>query len=436
MYFFYNLILVIISPIFYLLCILHPKLKQLRLKRKQSLSNLLNLNFIKSNQFVIWFHSASVGELDQSRAVARTIKNYSKRAYIIQSVYSNSVTEKQMNDPCFDATFILPFDFAFAYEPIFKKFKPDCLMIFAWDTWPNLIRSAKNSGAKTYLACASLSKTSGRTKGIAKLLTKKVFSYLDGIFLSHTIFESVIRPLVSKSTVMEVLGDTRYDAVLQRIETGLPGSRFQTFIAKYEDQISNHKPVLLGSTYPICETYLLHFLEKYNSDPLYRKEPIWIFPHKWEVDRMLVFRNQLQSFGSTALFSELVDSEKKEKTSLPKFILFDELGILAFAYKYAQFAYIGGALHHRIHNTIEPAAFGLALITGPKITSAPEAIVMRSMGSLQVCETPDEFSEVFSFMLKDKDNTRSLGEKNRNFVLENRGASERIYHRVFSRDLS
>ena len=108
------------------------------------------------------------------------------------------------------------------------------------------------------------------------------------------------------------------------------------------------------------------------------------------------------------------------------------MGILAFAYKYALFAYIGGGFHHRIHNTIEPAAFGLPILCGPKIFSSPEAIVMHKLGGVFIAQNNEEYNNHLIELLSSMDKTRQIGEKNRKFVLDNMGASLRIYLKVFS----
>jgi 3-deoxy-D-manno-octulosonic-acid transferase len=424
MYLLYNITLVILYPIFLLLSFFIPKLKEIISIRKADLACLVQFPFEKGTKKVVWLHGASVGELDQSRAIAKTLKEKNKNVFILQSIFSNSVTQKQLEDSNFDLYFHLPFDFPFAYTRILKKFKPDFLMILAWDTWPNLIRDAKRSGAKTYLACASLSSSSGRSKGIARHLTKATFNYLDGIFPSHEILIKDFESLVSENTELQSLGDTRFDSVLNRIESGKPGERFLTFSKKSEARILKEKPILLGSTYPICEEYLLAYLNGTEGEI----PPFWIFPHKWEEDRMRALESKLSSFGSVDRFSNLVDFH----ANYPRFLLFDEMGILAFAYQYARFAYVGGGIHNRIHNTIEPAAFGLTLITGQKISNAPEAIVMQKLGGLFVCKNAFDFSERVKALLSNPIETQEIGAKNRKFVLENRGASERIYLKVFS----
>lgn len=421
-YFFYNLLICTIWIFLKLVSLFSKQIRQELQKRKQSYKQI----FLKSpnGKSVIWFHSASVGELDQAKALQETVRRHRPDLFIIQSVFSSSVKEGAFSDPLADLYFYLPFDLPFAYDKLFRFFKPKFLFIMAWDTWPNLLKNASKFGTKSYLCCASLSSASTRKNPLVRLLTKSSFQYLSGIYPSHPLMAKEFEGFVSEGTDFLVLGDTRFESVWNKLETKIPNPKFTEFVLHQKKFLAKHRPVILGSTYPICESYFLSYLESNQDECSY-----WIFPHKWEKERMLDMKSKLETFGSVAVFSEL-----KEGDSLPKFLLFDVLGILAFAYQYGSFAYVGGAFHHRIHNTIEPAALGLAIITGPKIQNAPEAIVMQGLGGLFKTENEAHFVTHFQSLVKNKELREKMGNTNRNFVVENRGASEKIYNRVFPYD--
>lgn len=391
-------------------------------KRKNSYKQLLTQN--PGDRAVIWLHSASVGELDQAKALTETIRSHRPNVFIIQSVFSSSVKETAFTDPLADAYFYLPFDLPFAYSKLFQWFRPKFLFIMAWDTWPNLLKNAHHYGTKTYLCCASLSSQSSRKNPLVRILTKTSFSHLSGIYPSHELMAKEFEGLVNAGTDFRVLGDTRFESVLNKLEQKSPNPMFTDFFKKEKLFLSETKPVILGSTYPICESHFLSYLRTQRDEMSY-----WIFPHKWEPKRMMDFKSKLSAFGSVSVFSEV-----KGNDPLPKFLLFDVLGILAFAYQYGSFAYVGGAFHNRIHNTIEPAALGLPIITGPKIQNAPEAIVMHELGGLFKTNSESDFVLHFQKLVNDKDLREKMGTTNRNFVVENRGASEKIYNRVFPYD--
>jgi len=113
-------------------------------------------------------------------------------------------------------------------------------------------------------------------------------------------------------------------------------------------------------------------------------------------------------------------------------VLFDVLGVLAFAYAKAGIAYVGGAVHNRVHNVIEPAYFGLPVLTGPKIFNSAEALELRKRGGLWTVLTASEFLERENY-LSVESHYRLAEKTNSDFVTENRGASERIWKTFLER---
>jgi 3-deoxy-D-manno-octulosonic-acid transferase len=62
----------------------------------------------------------------------------------------------------------------------------------------------------------------------------------------------------------------------------------------------------------------------------------------------------------------------EEETTAPVFIL-DTIGQLTTAYQFAQVAYVGGGFTGKLHNILEPGAFGVPVIFGPNFKRFPEA---------------------------------------------------------------
>ncbi|MBM9546753.1 3-deoxy-D-manno-octulosonic acid transferase [Leptospira sp. 201903074] len=419
-YFFYN---ILVHTLYLVLKLLSLFLKPVRIeleKRDHSLNQIFSKT--PADKFVVWLHAASVGELDQARALTETIRKKHKNVYIIQSVFSSSVKETSFSDPLADLYFYLPLDRSHVYDRIFTHFKPQVLLVMAWDTWPNLLKTASQMGTKSYLCCASLSSQSSRKNPLVRSLTKASFRFLSGIYPSHELMAKEFEGLIAENTDFQVLGDTRFESVLGKLETKSPNPVFTQFVSDQQEFLNKNKPIILGSTYGVCEERFTGYLKTNTDDAYY-----WIFPHKWDTNRMGAWIPTLKQYGTVGVFSKLTKGEV-----LPKFLLFDLMGILAFAYQYGSFAYVGGAFTHRVHNTIEPAALGLPVITGPKISNAPEAIVMQELGGLLEADTEADFIQKFKLLVNDKILREKMGKGNRNFVVENRGASDKIYNRVFS----
>jgi 3-deoxy-D-manno-octulosonic-acid transferase len=371
---FYNLFLFFLKPIYEILRMISSKVQSFHALRKQSKLNILHLE-IPSTKKVIWLHAASVGELDQCKAIAKVIKQESSLIYIVQSVFSMSVSMKNFDSSDIDFYFYLPLDFPKNYNFIFRKLKPSILIIAAWDIWPNLVLSANQFHCKVFLACGSLHLGSKRLKHfISRKLTKEILSRLSGISPSSETSVNLFRVLAS-STEVYSCGDSRFDSVAEKIEKNLKAVDHLEIFRK-------EKIIILASTYSNCDDILFPSIKEL----LKRDYKIWLFPHKIDQNRINEIIYNLNKYNLS--YKKYTDMNFSNKDNI---IIFNIIGLLAFAYKKAFLCYVGGGFHNRVHNVIEPAYFGLPICTGEKITHASEALDLKNKNYLTVIKNSDDF---------------------------------------------
>ncbi|MBM9576934.1 3-deoxy-D-manno-octulosonic acid transferase [Leptospira sp. 201903070] len=417
MIFLYQILTIFLRIFIVPLFLLFPAGRIFLKKRKEDRKRILSKPFDSQGKKVIWFHAASVGELDQCRALALEFRKKEPSTFLLQSVFSESVRDSQLEAFPADETFRLPIDTPFGYNWIFQHFHPKVLVLMAWDTWPNLILSAKRFATKVVLGSAVIG---NRKKGILGMLTRSVFRNLNGIYPSHESFYEAFRSLVPERIPVKVLGDTRFDTVLKKIEDN----------KKEFSKPKNYpysKIILFASTYEPCEEILVSFykLAREKQPNLLNEFAFWIFPHKTSPDRIVSIEHRLQDAG---MEYQTWTSTPYERMSAQT-IVFDVLGILAFAYQAADFSYVGGALHNRVHNVLEPATFGLPLMTGPKISNSPEAMILNKTGGLFVINKPEDILRILNFP---QEKIAKIRKQNSEFVQQGRGAAERLYEEISS----
>ncbi|MEM7184968.1 MAG: glycosyltransferase N-terminal domain-containing protein, partial [Spirochaetota bacterium] len=221
MLFLYQILGFCLFPILRILAFFHPhpQGRKFLAVRKESKQKLQSIPTPQSDTQVFWLHGASVGELDQCNALVKVLREKYPKVFILQSVFSLSVSEKQLEKTGADATFFLPIDLPFTYNFIFHKFQPSHLFLAAWDTWPNLLLSAKKYSCESFLFCATLNDNSGRKKGLAKKLTKQTLQLLSGISPTHEMYLQTFQELTDNKVPTKVCGDSRFDSVAARIES-------------------------------------------------------------------------------------------------------------------------------------------------------------------------------------------------------------------------
>ena len=107
-------------------------------------------------------------------------------------------------------------------------------------------------------------------------------------------------------------------------------------------------------------------------------------------------------------------------------LVVDTIGILAYLYKYATVAYIGGGFGNGIHNIQEPVTFGVPVIFGPNYHKFSEARDLVSLGGAFSITTSEELLSKVGEITSNPQEHLRLSAICRNYVEKSRGATEKI----------
>ena len=122
------------------------------------------------------------------------------------------------------------------------------------------------------------------------------------------------------------------------------------------------------------------------------------------------------------------DSEKDQKKSI---LIIDNIGQLGKVYNYASFAYVGGGMKKKsLHNTLEPAAYGIPVLIGKYFESFQEAKSLLRLGGLKSIKSRDEFENCFNDLVQNKSMRDSMGMINAIYISECIGTSKFIFNKI------
>ena len=109
-------------------------------------------------------------------------------------------------------------------------------------------------------------------------------------------------------------------------------------------------------------------------------------------------------------------------------VLVDSVGELAALYAAADVAFVGGSLVPiGGHNLLEPAALGLAVLTGPYHSNSKEiAHLLLSQGAARQVADASELAAVLATLLADPQERQRMGAIGRRIVESNRGSIARL----------
>ena len=203
------------------------------------------------------------------------------------------------------------------------------------------------------------------------------------------------------------MGDSRYERVID-----LPYQENE--IEKIEKFINSRTCIVAGSTWKEDENLFINYL---NSD-LSNNMCLIIVPHKINHNSINTNRNLINE--ETVLMSKLnANTDKKIRV-----LYLDAIGMLTKIYSYADIAYVGGGMGKTgLHNTLEPAAFGLPIIIGKNYEKFREVKKLVSLGGIISVKNQKNFNKILKNLKVDNKKRKLIGEINYNFVKKNIGAS-------------
>ncbi|HLA38913.1 MAG TPA: hypothetical protein VJ417_02900, partial [Candidatus Glassbacteria bacterium] len=138
------------------------------------------------------------------------------------------------------------------------------------------------------------------------------------------------------------------------------------------------------------------------------------------------------------LYSELSQAGQKglppaQVPAAARVVIVDTLGALAAVYRAAHAAYVGGSFGKGVHNTMEPACFGLPVVFGPRYLNSYEARLMIGAGGAFPVKDSGQVEKIIGRLVEDEAFCRESGEKARQVVNANLGATARTLEALLGR---
>jgi 3-deoxy-D-manno-octulosonic-acid transferase len=300
---------------------------------------------------VIWIHAVSVGEvLAVAGLVAKLRENFPRHRVLVSTT---TVTGQKLARERFGEqnVFYFPLDLGFCVRPYLRALQPALVVMAETEFWPNFLRLAKQSGAKIAVVNARISDRSLPGYLRFRRWLRPVLENVD-LFLAQTAEDE--RRLVeigAGASKVRVAGNLKFD---------VPPPAEVPLVAQLREVFAKNEagPILVcGSTMEGEEPLLMRGFE--NVLASHPKAMMVLAPRHPE--RFEKVAELLQRLG-TKFWRR---SEWRGEPVSGGVFLLDSIGELASAYSLADLAFVGGSLvSHGGHNILEPAQFGVAIVTG------------------------------------------------------------------------
>jgi 3-deoxy-D-manno-octulosonic-acid transferase len=174
--------------------------------------------------------------------------------------------------------------------------------------------------------------------------------------------------------------------------------------------------IIFGSTWPEEIPFLQHFL----TIPTYKNWKIIWAPHEISSDQINLLFSVVKDKNSIIRFTSASEYSGNERI-----LLLDTLGMLKYAYRYAQLAYVGGGFGKGIHNLLEPIVYKMPVIFGPNCKSFPEAhFLVKNGGGFSINNVKD-WQNILEKLI-DTDYRNNVGMIASSYIVQNMGTIDKI----------
>lgn len=363
------------------------------------------------------FVCSSAGEYEQAKPLMKRLQTRGDTAVFILFFSPSGIKFAQSQKET------IPFALVASDRPSYWRklgveLRPDACIFVRYELWPGMVHSLKNV-APLFLI-DGVEAPHLRKKRMARVLRASLLRPMKKIFLVGSSDEDFFKEVLNlPSEKLSLTGDSKYDRVLERMDERQEAlSRLQLSLKNF---LSGRRIIVLGSAWPRdLQEFMMIYRQLRELDP---KIAIIVAPHDLSAENIATMQKMLEGVRVCRVSADGYD----RACASDEILLVDVLGDLPELYGCAHLAWVGGALHYRVHNVLEPACRGLYLCFGPMFETSQEAKVLVGLGLARVIHNGHEFYRWYKNLSW---TTQPPHQAMWQAVVEQKGASDRIMHEI------
>jgi 3-deoxy-D-manno-octulosonic-acid transferase len=311
-----------------------------------------------------------------------------------------------------DVADYLPLDLPEEVGRALDALRPDALVFSKTDVWPNLTREAAVRGVPMALLSATLPASSTRLRAPARAWLSAAYRRLDVVAAISPGDAERFAALGVSPERRTVMGDAHFDRVWARA-AGVDRDSDLLRGLRAPGRVT----LLAGSTWPADEDRLLTALPAAGG-PRWR---LVLVPHEPTPEHLRRLEARLDA--APHAHRRLGTPEPADGADV---VVVDRVGILGELYAAADVAYVGGGWGTAgLHSVLEPAAFGLPVVFGPRHSNAREAAELVAAGAAISPTDAAGLRSALLDLLRDPERRRAMGAEAAAYVRAGLGAAER-----------
>ena len=358
----------------------------------------------------IWFHAASLGEFEQGRPLIEHLRETHPEYKILLTFFSPSGYEVRKNYEGADIICYLPLDTIRNARRFLRAVKPVMAFFIKYEFWYNYLHILQHRGVPTYSVSSIFRPDQiffqwyGRQYG-------RVLKCFTHFFVQNMESKALLAKL--GITDVDVVGDTRFDRVLQIKEASKQLPIVEQFTAHAQ------KVFVAGSSWLPDEEIFIKYFDIHKDWKLIIAPHVISDEHLSQIFELLKGRRVVR-------YTEATEENVKDAEVL----IIDCFGLLSSIYHYGTVSYVGGGFGVGIHNVLEAAVWDIPVAFGPNNKHFQEAQgLMLVQGGFEIKDY-QSFRDLMMRFETDAFFLQNAGENAGAFVKSRAGATAKVMENV------
>ncbi|MGS2724749.1 lipid IV(A) 3-deoxy-D-manno-octulosonic acid transferase [Porticoccus sp. GXU_MW_L64] len=365
---------------------------------------------------VIWVHSVSVGETLAAVPLIKQLQQRHPGAQLVVTTMTPTGSERvvaSFGDSVYHV--YAPYDLPDVVARFLKRVQPDVLVIMETELWPNLVLGCAKQRIPVVVANARLSQKSA--DGYAKIpaLMQSLLANISVVAAQHQDDGQRFLDLGLPENSLSVTGNIKFDLLLG------DEVRHKARDLKQQWRGDGQRPVWLAASTHRGEDEIIlksfRELLKYHDDLLLVLVPR--HPERFD---------EVANLCQSRRLAVTRRSKGAAPTAGTQVLLGDTMGELLAFCGASDLVFMGGSLVPvGGHNLIEPAAWGVPVLSGPHLHNFTEASrLLLAADAMAVCDSSEQIAAHMETLLNDPQRRAAMGEAAKAVAAQNRGALQRL----------
>ena len=373
----------------------------------------------------VWFHAASLGEFEQGRPLMEQLRKDHPEYKILLTFFSPSGYEVRKNYEGADIITYLPLDTITNARRFLRLIRPVMAFFIKYEFWYNYLHILKHRNVPVY----SVSSIFRPDQVFFKWYGRQYGRVLN-CFTHFFVQNEISKELLGKIGIdcVSIVGDTRFDRVLQIKEAAKQLPLVEAFLMKQGDGsfVTSHgvtkepSPCFIaGSSWPPDEEIFIKYFNQHKDWKLIIAPHVIGEDHLRQIEKLLEGRRVIR-------YSEYSDnSEYSDQLQNAEVLIVNCFGLLSSIYHYGDIAYVGGGFGVGIHNLLEAAVWDVPVFFGPNNERFQEAQELKKSGGFEIT-CYEDFERQMDRFLADEDYLKAQGQLAGHFVKGQAGATQEV----------